>query len=389
MKKEFIILIACVSVFLAQMGISMYLPALPAIVQSLSSQQQDISLALSAFLIGMAAPMLIWGSLSERYGRKTILSISLLFFTLCSATIPTAKNAELFIFLRFLQGVGAGGMSVMSRVLIKDNFSGEQLAKSFSWLSISFVVSLGVGQFIGSILTEHLGWRAVFLSQSILAILILLLIIIKLPSQNTILLSLPVKSAYVRILQCRSFLLLTLTGGLGYGVVMTFNSNAPFIFQNSLKWSAYEYGLLGWPISISYFIGAYMVNHYVVKKGHKFFVFIGIGCLLFGCAAMLLGGIFSIAIFLWLPYCIAITGQAMIYPVSISMAAEKSPVSGAYPVALCGFIHQVMAAMIGAIASILPNQYTWMGPALMFFLAWAALITVIYSFLAKSDYICN
>ncbi|MCP9267493.1 MFS transporter [Xenorhabdus sp. XENO-1] len=386
MNRDFIIFTACVSVFIAQMGISMYLPALPAIVQSLSSQQQDVSLALSAFLIGMAAPMLIWGSLSEKYGRKIILSISLLFFALCSTVIPMAKNSEMFIFLRFLQGVGASGMSVMSRVLIKDNFSGEQLAKSFSWLSISFVVSLGIGQFIGSIIVENLGWQAIFLFQSIFAVLILSLIMIKLPSQKSIILPQEIRFNYIKILQCKNFLLLTLTGGLGYGMVMIFNSNAPFIFQTSLKWSAYEYGLLGWPISLAYFIGAYIVNRYVVQKGRNFFVFIGLGCLLFGCAIMLLGGIFKMAVFLWFPYCIAIAGQAMIYPVSISLAAEKSPISGAYPVALCGFIHQIMAAVIGAIASMLLNQHIWMSTTLMFFLALAALFTVVYSLLEKSDY---
>ena len=136
MNKASIIFIACITVFLAQLGITMYLPALPVLAKDFASQPQDISLALSAFLIGMAAPMLVWGDLSEKYGRKAILSLSLMLYSLCSVAIPITHHIDVFILLRFLQGLGASGMSVMARVIIRDQFTGALLAKSLSWLSI-------------------------------------------------------------------------------------------------------------------------------------------------------------------------------------------------------------------------------------------------------------
>ena len=57
------------------------------------------------------------------------------------------------------------------------------------------------------------------------------------------------------------------------------------------------------------------------------------------------------ALLLWLPYCLIICGQAINYPISLSQASEHSPVSGPYAMALCGFIHQVLAAVIGASVS--------------------------------------
>ncbi|MCD4482939.1 MFS transporter [Chromobacterium vaccinii] len=375
MKKESIIFIACITVFLAQLGITIYLPASPVLAKAFSSPPKDVALALSAFLIGMAAPMLAWGSLSEKHGRKTMLSASLLLYALCSAAIALTHHVEAFILLRFLQGMGASGMSVMSRVMIRDHFSGAQLAKSLSWLSISFVVSLGVGQYLGSLLLIALGWQAIFFGLSI-STLALLFALARLPAVNSPTASQSSVSAYLMILRSRDFLLPTLAGGLGYGVIITFNTCAPFIFQDSLRWSASEYGMLGWPISLSYFAGAWLVNRNVVRKGRDFFILLGVAILLAGCATMVLGGILQQSLLLWLPYCLAVSGQAMNYPVSMSIATEKAPLSGPYAMALCGFLHQLMAAAIGAIASILSGQHIWMSTGLMLLLAMAALAAI-------------
>ncbi|WP_319925413.1 MFS transporter [Xenorhabdus littoralis] len=380
LKKEYIIFIAFITVFLAQLGISMYLPALPLIAETLSAQQQDIALSFPAFLIGMAVLMLIWGGLGEKYGRKRVLSIAILFYSLCSLAIPMVSNTEMFIFLRFLQGMGAGGMTILSRILIKDHFSGDRLAKSLSWLSISFVISVGIGQFLGAVVTKLWGWQAIFFSLTITTLVLLSLFsLIKFPEVQLTPSPLSFKLTYVTILRCKQFLLPALAGALGYGIVVTFNTNAPFIFQTQLQWNAYEYGLLGWPISMTYFLGALIVSRYVVRKGRELIILIGLGILLFGCSVMLLGGIFYSALLLWLPYCVAIIGQAIIYPISMSIAIEKSPVEGGYPVALCGFIHQVMAATIGVIASLLPSQYPWMTTILMLCLALGVVSCVLYS----------
>ncbi len=356
----------------------MYLPALPIIAAAFSSPPQDISLSLPAFLIGMAAPMLVWGSLSEKYGRKTILSVSLLLYAICSAGISLVYETEMFILLRFLQGLGASGMSVMSRIMIRDRFSGALLSKSLSWLSIAFVVSLGVGQYLGAILLASLGWQAIFISLAT-ATLLLFLVLLRLPSSNALpsYNSLSFFATYGRLLKSRDFLLPALAGGLGYGVIITFNTCAPFIFQESLGWSASEYGLLGWPISLSYLVGAWLVNRYVIRKGNIFFILLGLSILLFSCTVMLLGSILLWPLLLWIPYCFGVAGQAMNYPVSMAIATENAPIKGPYAMALCGFMHQLMAAVIGIIASLLPGKYIWMSTGLMCVLAMAALVTIL------------
>jgi MFS transporter, DHA1 family, multidrug resistance protein len=84
----------------------------------------------------------------------------------------------------------------------------------------------------------------------------------------------------------------------------------------------------------------------------------GVALVLLGSAVMLLGSVFAsgLAVLLWLPYCVAVLGQSMSYPISLSLANDGAPISGSYAMALSGFTHQLMAAMIGGVASLLVTQ---------------------------------
>lgn len=385
MANKSIIPIACITVFLAQLGITLPLPALPVLYKVFGHQTQEIALSLSAFLVGMATPMLVWGYLVDRYGRKPILLLALALYATCCVCITLIKHVDTFIVLRFIQGIGASGMSVISRIIIRDNFNRKQLAKSLSWLSIAFVASLGVGQYLGALLLMAFGWQAIFLSLA-LATFSLLLLVIPLPRFTSPMRD--IKFAFFAtcraILCCRGFLMPTLAGGFGYGVIITFNTCAPFIFQGNLGWSSTEYGWLGWPISLCYLVGAWFVNRWVTAKGHDFLLIRGTGILLMGSAAMLLGGVLQLSWLIWLPYCVILIGQGINYPISMTIANEKAPHAGPYPMALCGFIHQLMAATIGALASLLSNQAIWMTCALICLLVIATVITSRQS-LACSD----
>ncbi|WP_282411763.1 multidrug effflux MFS transporter [Pseudomonas sp. PS02303] len=362
MKSSTTLLVTCSTVFLAQLGMSIYLPALPDIARGLSADASQVSWGLAVYLIGMALPMLFWGSLGQRIGRKPVLLAALGIYGLGNLALPLSQSLETFLFWRLVQGMGASGISVMARVLIRDSFRGDLLAKALSWISISFVVALGIGQYLGSIIQVVLGWPAIFYLLGGASLLMAMAVArVTFPLLNEE----PVQSSawpsYWRILRDRAFLLPALAGGLGYGVIIAFNTAAPLILQGPFNWSAVEYGLLGWPISAAYFLGALGVNAFVLRTGQRWLMTAGVGLVLGGSAVMLLGSIAgtSIALLLWLPYCFAVFGQSLNYPISLSLANDGSPVGGAYAMALSGFIHQLMAAIIGAIASLIASQQAW------------------------------
>ena len=380
MKSSTTLLVTCSTVFLAQLGMSIYLPALPEMARYLSAEASQVSWGLAVYLIGMALPMLFWGSLAQRIGRKPVLLAALAIYGLGNLALPLGQTLESFLFFRLVQGIGASGISVMARVLIRDSFRGDLLAKALSWLSISFVVALGIGQYLGSIIQVTLGWPAIFYllgSVSLLLAMVVARVTFPVRVEDTVQSS--AWSSYWRILRDRAFLLPALTGGLGYGVIIAFNTAGPLILQGPFNWSAVEYGMLGWPISAGYFLGALAVNGLVLRTGQRRLMTAGVGLVLAGSAVMLLGSIAgtSIALLFWLPYCVAVFGQSLNYPISLALANDGSPVGGAYAMALSGFIHQLMAAVIGGIASLIASQQAWPLSLLCTLLALGAMLCVI------------
>jgi MFS family permease len=380
MKSSTTLLVTCSTVFLAQLGMSIYLPALPEMARYLSADASQVSWGLAVYLIGMALPMLFWGSLGQRIGRKPVLLAALGIYGVGNLALPLGQTLESFLFFRLVQGIGASGISVMARVLIRDSFRGDLLAKALSWLSISFVVALGIGQYLGSVIQVALGWPAIFYllgSVSLLLAMVVARVTFPLREEDTVQSS--AWPSYWRILRDRAFLLPALTGGLGYGVIIAFNTAAPLILQGPFNWSAVEYGLLGWPISTGYFLGALAVNGLVLRTGQRRMMTAGVGLVLAGSAVMLLGSIAgtSIALLFWLPYCVAVFGQSLNYPISLALANDGSPVGGAYAMALSGFIHQLMAAVIGGIASLIASQQAWPLSLLCTLLALGAMLCVI------------
>ncbi|MFW9269175.1 MFS transporter [Pseudomonas sp. NR3] len=375
MKNRTTLIVTCTTVFLAQLGMSIYLPALPDIAQALGADASRVSWGLSVYLVGMALPMLMWGSLSQRLGRKPVLVAALTLYGLANLALPLGTTIETFLAFRLVQGVGASGISVMARVLIRDSFSGDLLAKALSWISIAFVVALGIGQYLGSLIQAAFGWEAIFLGLGAASLVMAAAVstaAFPVLAENS-----NGQSAwgiYVRILQHRGFLLPALAGGLGYGVIIAFNTAAPLILQQGFHWSAIEYGLLGWPISGAYLLGALAVNAFVLRTGQRRLMGWGIALVLGGSATMLAGSVSlsSVALLFWLPYCFAVFGQSLNYPISLSLANEGSPIAGAYAMALSGFLHQLMASMIGAIASLLLSQQAWPLAVLCMLLATAA-----------------
>jgi predicted MFS family arabinose efflux permease len=379
MNASVTLLITCSTVFLAQLGMSIYLPALPEIALYLDAEPAQVSWGLSLYLIGMALPMLFWGSLAQRIGRKPVLLAALLIYGLANLALPAGSTLESFLLLRLMQGIGASGISVMARVLIRDSFRGNLLAKALSWISISFVVALGIGQYVGSLIEATLGWQAIFYLLGVTCLLMALMVSrVTFPAMADEPASASSWSAYRQILLHRAFLLPALAGGLGYGVIIAFNTAAPLILQGPFAWSSVDYGLLGWPISAAYFLGALAVNHFVLRTGQAWLMTVGASLVLAGSSVMLLGSLTasSIALLFWLPYCVAVFGQSLNYPISLSRANDGAPIAGAYAMALSGFIHQLMAATIGAMASLIASPQAWRLSLLCTLLAVGAILCV-------------
>lgn len=137
--------LACLLVFMAQMATTVYLPSLPTVMRELAMSRRATELSISIFVIGAALPVLFWGAAADRFGRRVPLTLSLLLFIGCSGLLALCSNGTQLLALRALQGVGAGGAAIIARIIVRDNWSGDELARRLSVLSIAFITALGGG----------------------------------------------------------------------------------------------------------------------------------------------------------------------------------------------------------------------------------------------------
>ncbi|MBX8544847.1 MFS transporter [Pseudomonas cichorii] len=380
MKIDSHIVISCLAVLTAQSGITLYLPSLPSIAEAFQASNSFSALTLSVFLAGMGLPMLLWGKVAALLGSRSTMIWALLLFSVSSLGAGLSTDTSMFIVCRTAQGAAAGGISVMARVLLRDNFSAQQLAQALSWLSICFVISLGLAQFGGALIQAAWGWQSVFFTSAALSSALIFPVVRYIPDITTDRQSSRSgRKIYGALIRDVHFMRPVLAGGLGYGVIILFAAVAPVLFQTHFNWTAVEYGWIGWPISGAYMLGALSVGWLLSTRSQDQSLILGLKLLALGALLMGAGHFLfpATASALWLPYCLLLFGQGIIYPLCQSLANQSAPVSGPYAMALTGFIHQAMAACCGLIASFLPSDQP--GPFTLVCIVLAALALGIYS----------
>ena len=342
--------VACLAVFLAQSGITLYLPALPAITAALNADGTFAGMTLTVFLLGMALAMLLWGRWCAEHGAWRVLTGTLLLYGTCSILITAAWDAGTFLLLRFLQGIAAGGVSVSARSLVRACFDGHRLTQALSLLSLCFVMTLGIAQFLGALLEATWGWRAGFLLCGVASVLSASGLVSLGRTNAAAAVAFSSRGIYLHLLKNPSFLRPVLAGGFGYAIIVVFSATAPGLFQQQFGWTSLDYGWLGWPISLAYLLGAMLAHRLSVGTDPKVLFRRGLGLLLAGGGLMAFASVMNTAdpAALWLPYCVMLVGQGISFPLCQALASQQSE-QGAQAVALIGLLHQVMAALAGGL----------------------------------------
>ncbi|EOH0513981.1 MFS transporter [Vibrio fluvialis] len=363
-----LLLLSCSLVLMAQMSTTLYLPALPLVASELNISRYGAELSISLFVFGAALPVIYWGHAAEKYGRKSALSLALLLFIGACLSLYVAQSLTQLLLARVIQGAAAGGAAIIARIVIRDYWSGDALAQKLSLLSMAFIAALGLGQFVGSLLTLYSDWRIGFLLLALIALLALLTTSrfpLKGPAQPQ---HAPgaFSTHYLTILQDKGFLVPCVQGGLGFATIVTLQQASPFVFAETLDLSSQWFGVFGLAIGLVYLLGSLHVKRHVTRIGSQPMLRRGAYCVAMGALLMLglwllsdtlpphvlTGGYLAL-------YLVIIWGQAVIFPNSMSLAASHSTHSGARSIALCGFLQQSMAGVAAMLAGGATQSHNW------------------------------
>lgn len=357
--------LACLIVFMAQMATTVYLPSLPAVMRELAMSQSLVEMSISGYVVGAALPVLFWGSAADRWGRRGPLLISLALFVVCSLLLAFVSSAAELLTLRVAQGIAGGGAAIIARIIVRDHWRGDDLARKLSVLSIAFITALGGGQFIGGLIGKYSHWEAGFALMAATGVAAALLTM-GLPLQA----GRPAAAAsgpspYWSILRRPGFLWPACAGGLGFATTVTLQEVSPFVFQEHFGLAVAGFGNVGLLIGLSYFSGAMVVNRLVARVGGLRLMRAGAALLAAATLAMLLGwhlGLLERLPGLWLfigLYCLTIFGQAVLFPNSMATAVSDAKEHGAHAMALCGFLQQGLAGIAATVSVLLHHDGAW------------------------------
>ena len=353
-SRRFVLVFAALLSAFGPFMTDLYLPAFPELMEYFGTTTSLIQLSLTFGVIGLAAGQLVIGPLSDKYGRRRPLILSLTVFVVSTLICLLCRDVITFICFRLLQGIAAAGGVVISRSIAVDLYEGKEFTRFFAMLSAVQGLAPIVAPIAGGLLLGITDWRGIFAVLLLIGVAILAAAFRfreSLPEERRQTGSVLATFANFRsVLGNKHFVCYMLIQSFAMGVLFAYISSSPFIFQT-------EYGLTPVMYSVCFaFNGlAIMTGNLIVPRFGSEERALGIGacCLLIASlvlAVCLMGGWSVVAIeigFLVLLFCVG-----MVLPTSTSLALALERKNSGNASAMLGFFQFTFAGLVAPLVGL-------------------------------------
>lgn len=263
MSQKLIVLILALLLGLQPVTTDLYLPALPAITQGFGAGMGQAQLTLTALLLAFGLSQLVWGPLSDRFGRRPILLWGMAAHTLASVACAFAPNMAWLIAGRALQGIAMGAGVMAARAVVRDLFAPAQGANVMSQALTGLGIIACACAPLGGLLTDWLGWRMALMAVAVFAAGTFALLAwrfeetLRQPDLQALRAG-PLIRANLDILRHPVFLTWCMLSSASYLGLFTFLASSSFVFIQFMGYSKTAYGFLMLSMSLSYIIGTFL-----------------------------------------------------------------------------------------------------------------------------------
>jgi DHA1 family bicyclomycin/chloramphenicol resistance-like MFS transporter len=246
---------------LGPFSIDAYLPAFSGIQLSLGATPLEIQQTLSAYLFAFGLMFLFHGALSDSFGRRPVILVALVVYTLASAGAALAPNVHALILWRVVQGLSVGAGMVVGRAMIRDLFGPEDAQRLMSLVTLFFGLAPAVAPVIGGWLFVGLGWRAIFWFLTLVGALLVAIGWARLPetlaeSSRHPFHPVALLKGYEEVGIHARFLLLSLAVGFNFNAFFLYIVSAPVFLGEHLGLGPQQYAWLFLPCIVGIMIGA-------------------------------------------------------------------------------------------------------------------------------------
>lgn len=354
-----ILLVGC----FPQVSSDIYAPALPLMAASLGVQIDSVQMSMAIFMAGYAVSQLLYGPLSEGFGRRPALILGLSIAFIGSIFNVLATSIEWLLIGRLIQGLGVGTCALF-RTILRDAFTNEEMAKYTSYLVIFITFVIPAAPALGAYLTNYLGWRSVFVFLNIYAITAVLvtIFVFKETSQyhhrDRLKLSF-MRSAFKELLSSRVFWGYVIPVLVTYGAFFSWIVATPVLLIQQLGLSKIQYGWITFLGTSSVMaLSGFLNGRLVVKYG-------GQTMMRMGWAIMTIAGSIMLAGFLLVgmnvyvivgPMVLFYLGSFFIWPNAAVGAFSPFGEIAGYAGSLYGFMQISGGAIVAVLVSHLPEK---------------------------------
>lgn len=358
-KLYVLIVIGIVSAF-GPFVTDFYLPALPVLAGYFDTTASLVQLSLTFSMVGLAVGQLIIGPLSDKYGRKKPLMISLVVFCFSTLGCLYAPDIYGFIFFRLLQGLSGAGGVVISKSIATDLYKGNELARFFSMLSSVQGIAPVCAPVLGGVLLEVTDWRGIFwILMAIGLLLIVALAFFKESLDSEARQHGSVFSTfryYLPLFRNAPFMRYVLVQAFAMGVMFTYIAASPFVFQEHFKMSPLAYSLCFGANAVGIMLGSLAVSLFRNATRALRMGTIGFGVMsLFVAAAFVFGSsawAVEASLFVFLIF------LGLILPSSTTLALDLERENSGNTSALLGFLMFLFGGVLSPLTGLGNMLYT-------------------------------
>jgi DHA1 family bicyclomycin/chloramphenicol resistance-like MFS transporter len=346
--------------------VDMYLASLPDMGRLLGAPTAQVQLTISVYLVGHALGQVFYGPLSDRHGRRPVLTAALGVYLVASIACAVASSIEFLIAARFLQALGGSGAVVLARAVVRDIYDGTRVGRELSRMASIMAFAPLVAPLIGGVLQTAFGWRSNFVVLTLFGATALSMIWFMLPETLRQRAPEPVSLAstlrsFRRFLGYRTFVIHLGIATCCMAGLFSWISAAAFVLQDIYGLSPLSFGLAFAVGGSGYLIGTTLAARFVVRWG-------GTRTMGFGTMAMAAGGVVMLAaVAVGIQVAIGILIAMGLWMVGMGLALPQAQAGALLPFpdragaasSLLGVTTQTTAAIVGAMLGHALGNTAW------------------------------